>query len=198
MKRKNRINILKQEIIKNLPIIKTNINDLYIHIRSGDIFRGHGRYYSQPPLCFYEKILNKFNFHNIFIISENLFNPVINRILNIYPYVKYKQNNISIDISYLANSYNIVSSVSSFLVSIIKLNDKLKYLWEYDIYKLSERYLHLHYSVYDFSFNYTIYKMNASTKYKKKMNYWKCNKEQLNLMINEKCANKFDIIKPRF
>ena len=78
MKKKNRINILKQEIIKNLPIIKTNINDLYIHIRSGDIFRGYGRYYSQPPLCFYEKILNKFNFHNIFIISENLFNPVIN------------------------------------------------------------------------------------------------------------------------
>ena len=34
----NRLGVLKNEILKNLPFIITNTDDLYIHIRSGDIF----------------------------------------------------------------------------------------------------------------------------------------------------------------
>ena len=120
-----------------------------------------------------------------------------NKLLKIYPYIKYKKNKLRIDISYLANSYNIVSSKSSFLVSIIKLNEKLKYLWEYDFYILSERYLHLHYSVYNFTFNYTIYRMNASRLYREMMYSWRCSKKQIYLLLNDKCINKFDIIPPR-
>ena len=56
-----------------------------------------------------------------------------------YSFIKYKKNNIKYDMAYLTNSFNIVSAKSSFLVSIIKLNDNLQYLWEYDFYKLSER-----------------------------------------------------------
>ena len=58
-----------------------------------------------------------------------------------------------------------MSAKSSFLVTAIKLNDKLQTLWEYDYYKFSERYVHLHYSVYKFSFTYKIYKMDASKMY---------------------------------
>ena len=55
IKFKVRLNKLKEEIIRNLPQIQTNINDLYIHIRSGDVFYGYvNRLYAQPPLCFYE------------------------------------------------------------------------------------------------------------------------------------------------
>ena len=63
-----RIDFLKNEIKKNLPKINVNKNDLYIHIRSGDIFNynaGRNINYAQPPLCFYENLLNKFKFKKI-------------------------------------------------------------------------------------------------------------------------------------
>ena len=196
----NRLNILKKEIINNLPHVKSNKNDLLIYIRSGDIF---GRYkksistYPQPPLCFYQNILKNFKFRNIYIISEDKLNPVIPNLLKEYSFLKYRKNNLKYDIAYLANSYNIVSAKSSFLVSIIKLNDNLKFLWEYDLYLLSEKYLHLHHSVYSFSYNYTIYKMDPSSSYKKLMNPWINSKEQRKMMIKEKCNKHFSIIGPR-
>jgi hypothetical protein len=76
-----RINKLKNEIFKNLPIIHIDIDDLYIHIRGGDIFNCKNckdKNYSQPPLCFYQKIITNFKFKNIYIISEDKRNPIIN------------------------------------------------------------------------------------------------------------------------
>ena len=143
------------------------------------------------------KILNVFKFRKIIIISEDKLNPVIPKLLDKYSYIKYKKNNLKLDISYLANSYNIVTAKSSFLVTIIKFNDKLKYLWEYDLYKLSERYFHLHYSVYKFPFNYKIYKMNSSKMYSKIMIPWFNKLNQRKMMLKEKCHNNFYIIKER-
>ena len=37
--------------------------------------------------------------------------------------------------------------------------------------------------------------MNPSNKYKNEMNNWHNSKYQRNLMINEKCINKFKLIK---
>ena len=51
-----RIDFLKNEIKNYLPKIKVNPNDLFIHIRSGDIFNYRPSKdidYAQPPLCFY-------------------------------------------------------------------------------------------------------------------------------------------------
>ena len=196
----NRLNILKKEIIKNLPHVKSHKNDLFIYIRSGDIF---GRYketistYAQPPLCFYQNILKNFKFRNTYIISEDKLNPVIPHLLKEYSFLKYRKNKLKHDIAYIANSYNIVSAKSSLLISIIKLNDNLKFLWEYDLYLLSEKYIHLHHSVYSFPYNYTIYKMDPSSAYKKLMDRWINSNEQREMMIKEKCNNHFSIIGPR-
>ena len=65
-----RIDIIKNEIKKNLPKIKINPTDLFIHIRSGDIFkymRTNNCNYAQPPLCFYQSIITTFNFTKIYI-----------------------------------------------------------------------------------------------------------------------------------
>ena len=197
----DRLYILKKEIFKNLPKVKSHKNDLYIYIRSGDIFYKFKPYissYSQPPLCFYQNILNNFNFRYSYIISKDKLNPVIPNLLNEYSFLKFKKNNLKYDVAYLANSFNIVSAKSSFLISIIKLNDKLKFLWEYGLYSLSEKYLHLHYSVYSFSYSYTIYKMEPSSSYRKLMAPWVNSKEQKEMMIKEKCNNYFSIIGPRF
>ena len=62
-----RINFLREEIILNLPKIKTSNEYLYIHIRGGDIFDNNiNIYYSQPPLCFYQNILNNYKFSKVY------------------------------------------------------------------------------------------------------------------------------------
>ena len=176
------------------------MNFIYICIRSGDIFLSHEKKliqaYSQPPFCFYVKILDTFKFSKAFIISEDKINPVIPKLLNKYSYIKKRKNILKLDISYLTNSYNIVAAKSTFFSTSIKLNDKLKFLWEYDFYsKKSRTYLNFHYSFYKFPIYYTIYKMNSSTKYKKLMIPWINSPNQRKRMINEKCINNFMIIR---
>lgn len=200
LERVNKFFLFREEIMKNLPKTKTHPDDLYIYLRGGDIFRTLNKSnpnYPQPPFCFYENILRKFKFRKIIIISEDKLNPSFQKLITKYSYIKFNKNNIKNDISYLVNSYNIVSATSSFLISIIKLNYNLKYLWEFDIYKLSERYLHYHYSVYKFPFNYFVYKMNVSEKYKKIMLPFFNSEIQRKLMLEEKCNNNFYIIPPR-
>lgn len=196
----DRIYLFRQEIMKYLPKVKINSHDLFIYIRGGDIFRiinkSHKDYH-QPPLCFYESVLNNFKFRKISIISEDKLNPVIPSLIKKYPYIRYNKSNFALDISNLVNSYNTISAVSSFLTTINKLNHNLKFLWEYDYCKSRIRYLHLHYSVYTFSFNYTIYKMKASENYKKIMNPFINSEKQRKMMIEENCDNIFYLVPPR-
>jgi hypothetical protein len=135
-----RSNYIRNEILLNLPKTKTHKNDLYVHIRSGDIFSSNPhKPYAQPPLCFYNNILKNFKFRKIFIISEDTKNPVINKLLKYFPLLKYSKKTIKEDISLLINSYNIVNSISSFANSIIQLNNNLLYLWEYNIYHINQK-----------------------------------------------------------
>ena len=69
-----RVNVIRKEIMRNLPNLKVNCNDLFIHIRSGDIFKGSlpHRKYVQPPFCFYRNIFNKLKLF-IFLIIKGIF-----------------------------------------------------------------------------------------------------------------------------
>ena len=185
-----RINILKTEIKRYLPEIKVNENDLYIHIRGGDIFgyKAKGNInYAQPPLCLYLKVITNFKFKNIFILSMDSSNPIIKLLIREYPQIILTHNSLEIDISILINAFNLIGSMSSFLTSIIILNENLRNFFEYDNYSLSQKYLHLHHDIYKYKINYSIYKIKPSTKYLKEMFPWKNSKEQRKLMINEKC-----------
>ena len=183
---------MKNEIKKNLPKIYINPEDLFIHIRSGDIFKykaNNAMNYAQPPLCFYQSILNNFKFRNIYILAIDKSNPIIDILMRQYKQIILTNNPLNEDLSILSNAYNIVASISSFLTSIIIINDNLKILWEYDNYRLTEKYLHLHRDIYNYNFNYSIYKMYPSQKYKRFMFPWIKSKQQIDLMINEKCNN---------
>ena len=188
----NRFNIFKKQLLNNLPKVVIHPNDLYIYIRSGDIFKKYKytiKNYIQPPLCFYVKILDKFKFRKVFIISEDKLNPTIPKILRKYSYIKHEKNKLKLDISFLINSYNLVSATSTFLSIIIKLNDKLKFLWKYDYYSIPpQKYLDSH-SLY------RIYKMNSTTKFRNLMHPWFNSPNQRKMMIEEKCKNDFDIIR---
>ena len=179
IKPENRIDIIKKEILFNLPKIITNPNDIYIHIRSGDIFKSDiVRTYAQPPLCFYQKILKTFLFRKIYIISSNKNNPVINKLIKQDFKIIYKKNPLNIDISFLVNAYNIVGSISSLLINIIKLNNNLKIYFEYNIYKMMDKIYHLHSDLFKTSKNYRIFRLEPSSIYQSKMYHWKNNKLQ--------------------
>ena len=199
IKQKIRLNIIKNEIKKNIPKVNVKPNDLYIHIRSGNIFENElNPSYSQPPLCFYQKILKNFKFDNIYIISGNNNSPVIKKLLEEFPNIIFRNNSLELDFAYLSNAYNLVGSVSSFLITAIKFNDNLKNYWEYDIYRKSEKFLHLHHDIYKFPRHFTIYKMNPSKNYKNEMFSWKKEEAQLKLMVHEKCLNSKFIIQKGF
>ena len=188
-----RIELLKKDIKKNLPKIELDPNDLYIHIRSGDIFKYKYHHknanYAQPPLCFYKSVLNNFKFKQIFIISEDKKNPIIDILLKEFPEIIFNINNLEHDVSILTNAYNIVGSISSFLTTLIIINENLKFIWEFDLYMSPEKYLHLHHDIYNYQINYSIYRMKPSLNYQIQMFPWINSKKQINLMLNEKCEN---------
>ena len=191
-----RINLFKDEVKRNLPSINTDRNDLYIHIRSGDIFkRRPNTVYAQPPLCFYQKILNNFFFKNIYIVAENRKNPLIDLLSKEFPEIIFIDNYIETDAAILSNAYNIVGSMSSFLTTLVMINDNIKNYWDFDNYRLSEKYLHFHHDIYKLNVNYTLYEMKPSEDYRKEMFVWRNSKRQIDLMINEKCK-EFSVIRP--
>ena len=196
IKQKIRINILKDEILGNLPKVSIHPKDLYIHIRSGDIFSSWViASYSQPPLCFYQKIIHQFKFRKIYIISIDDKNPVIGKLLKKYRNVRYKMNSLETDIAYLTKAYNLVGSVSSFSLAAMKLNNNLKKYWEYDLYRLHAKFFHLHHDIYSFPRNFTIFRMKPSENYKNEMFRWANEKNQIDLMLHEKCHNNFFLLK---
>ena len=126
-----------------MPLVNISIENLYIHIRSGDIFTYCTTYpYAQPPLCFYDNIIQNFNFTNIIIISSSKENPVIQKLINKYKNIIYNENELKYDIAILINAFNIVASISSFLTTIIQLNYNLNYLWDYNIYNIKQKIRH--------------------------------------------------------
>ena len=201
IKPKIRIHLLKKEIMNNLPRLNISRKDLYIHIRSGDIFTSciH-EYYAQPPLCFYTSIFynsnfKSFNFNKIYLLSSDKNNPTIEKLLSKFKNIIYLKNSLEYDLSSLMNSFNLVGSISSFLNMIIILNSNLENLWDYNIYPMFEKILHNHYDLFNFPYSFTIHRMEASVNYKTKMYNWKNSKIQRKMMIKEKCINSFFIIK---
>ena len=192
-----KIQYIKEELLRNLPIVKTESNDLYIHLRGGDAFKEHPvPDYPQPPLCFYEKIIDNNKYNNIYIVSMDKKNIIVDALLNKYKQIIFQTHDYKYDLSLLIHAYNIALSVSSFAVSAIKFNDNLKDLWEYDLIRLSEKFLFLHHHLYKFDIKYKIHTMKPSDIYINKMFNWRNEQSQLDLMIKDKCTYDFVITKP--
>ena len=151
----------------------------------------------QPPLCFYERVLDNFEFRNIYIIAQNKINPVIVKLLEKYINIIYLENSLKIDIAYLVSAYNLVGgAISTFLFNILLLNNNLRFLWDF------KKKLHMNNISTKIDINYLLnfnkikhFLMLASDKYKHIMRKWKNSKAQLDLMINDKCNNNFILIK---
>ena len=194
--------IFKEEFLSYMKLIETKEDDLYINIRSGeDVFRNKGYSpgsYSQPPLCFYRTIIDNFNFNNIYIISNGKENPVVEELLKFYKNIQYFHGTIEEDAAMILSAKNLVLSVSSFPVELIKLSDNLKNLFEYDlIIDEDKRFWHFtDKHLRPLKFNRFI--MKPTKEYLDVMVPWGQKKEQFDKMINEKCDKKFKIIPSDF
>jgi hypothetical protein len=178
----NRLDILRKEILNNLPKIIIKPNALYIYIRSSYYGSIYNPDFFQPPLCFYKTILNNFKFKKVNLIAKDKTNKMVDVLLNNFKYIFFKEKSIMEDIAYLINAYNIVGVPSSFLYSIMNMNYNLRLYW--------------HYGNHGFNFTpnieTTIFEMVPSKEYQKQIRFWKYNSSQIKLMINDNCPNKFE------
>lgn len=117
--------------IKPILIIKYHIenlfsNNIFIHIRGGDIFSKNPHpAYVQPPLNYYENIINNYNFTNINIVHEDNLNPCVNLLKQNSSYNFYSQD-LEKDLELLINAENLVFGFGTFGFVIYLLNDKIK------------------------------------------------------------------------
>ena len=191
-----RLGLIKSELMKNLPKVETDPKDLYIHIRSGDIYKNPHASYSQPPLCFYKSIIDNIKFRKIYIITENNKSPIIEKLIEEYPQINLNYSSVMHDISVLINAYNMVGSVSSFAQVCLILNENIENYYEYDIYRKLEKFRHLHHECYKYPRSFNIYQMKPSEYYQGEMYLWVNSGEQRKLMLEEKCDfSQFKLIK---
>lgn len=110
-------------------------NDLVIHLRSGDIMVGGNPEMIQPPLEFYEKVINYRKWDKIYLLTErHPLNPIFNVLVKKYNPItfvddnrdKYNGYNFKKDFDYLISATHYVPCQSSLCPFIIQLSDTIK------------------------------------------------------------------------
>ena len=109
---------------------------LVIHIRSGDVFnKNPDNCYIPPPLSYYLNIIDCNNYKRIILLAENKANPVIDKLLEIYPHIEYRQNTLEQDIKIVLSASHIVNSVGTFIPALLFLSDNYKKYYCPDYYR---------------------------------------------------------------
>ena len=102
-----------------IPALRSSLDELVIYIRSGDIFGGTGSspWYVQPPLAFYETILERRHWRRVTIITDYespmQLNPVVPVLLHKYPYIMSKQQSLEQDVATLIQARHVVGARST-------------------------------------------------------------------------------------
>ena len=153
-------------------------NDLVIHIRSGDLFKTdekvHPKYIS-APLYFYKKIITNNHYKNIYLVCEDTKNPVIKKLLEIYPNIIYNEKNtLKDDIKLILQAKHIVSSVGTFVQSLLWMTKYTKKVYIPSFVRKNGYPPNLKIEVIDLP------------GFKEKIGKWKNNKEQRKILIHYK------------
>lgn len=182
----NRVYEFASETLKGIPHVNTNDDGLYIHVRSGDIFKENpSKWYGQPPMCFYESIIEKLGFKNIYVITEDRKNPVINALIE-----KYNATLVITDllqtIGLILGAKNFVVSFGTFVPSLLKLlpDDTEKNIFRYgnEFNYLTDIWKEFYFTEPSKLYKNTIMGSN-----------WKNTKEQREIMMNETCGDVWKV-----
>ena len=169
----NKAIVILKNIFSFQEIRPLNNNDVVIHIRSGDIFKPNYKLnpnYPCPPLSYYINIINNNHFENIYLIAEDTRNPTINKLLELYPNIHFKIQNLDDDIKVLLRSRNVIMSVGTFIPMLLTISNNIK-----NVYKTS-------FETEPIGSHMTIHNTNLK-EYYKKMFPWKNTEEQRELMM---------------
>ena len=184
---KRACDILKEQINFNISNIKKlNKNDLVIHLRGGDIFRGKGNvFYVCPPVSYYINIIENNKFERIIIVSEDNKNPAINYLLKIYPKIEFKIQSLEEDIRVILSTKNIIESIGTFIPAILLLSDNIKNIWRpnYQRFFMRNRLCYNNPS-------YNVTEINLWT-YKDKIGMWRNKNWQKSLLLNWELSDKY-------
>lgn len=115
--------------LKNINVSKHQNQNISIHIRGGDIFIKPHKLYVQPPLDYYNKIIDANMHKNISICYGSNNNIVIDKLKNKYINFKniiFQSSTITNDIQTLIESQTLVSSFSSFVLIPILFSNTIK------------------------------------------------------------------------
>jgi hypothetical protein len=164
--------------IKNIVKIDTeniekNNTDLFIHIRSGDTFTiPPPPYYVPPPLIYYNTLLNIYN--KIHLIYEDDINPCVNELKKNEKVISYNLN-LEETIKNLCKSENLAIGFGTFGLLIYFMNIHIKkiYMPKYVYEEMPKG-------------NWGIEIVLVDLPEYIKCGEWKCNKEQINMILNYK------------
>lgn len=162
--------------------LNLNKDDLYIHIRSGDVFIKHPNpSLGQPPLNYYLDIINSRKWNKVHVIAENDNNPCIKELAKRgYLFSKGSLHN---DMSVLVNAVNLVVGPGSFGQAIVLLSKKLKTYYAYGYY------MNFTHSSWD-----TVHLCRPDDLYSKKLlGKWQNTEEQRQMMIISNCS-RWDVM----
>ena len=137
--------ISRYEAIKHLCNIfnfdtskASTVNELYIHIRSGDIFRCSVPHYmyGQPPLAFYKKILNYQDWDQVHLVYEDDSNPIIKPLVAFLEHKKIAYHTHSSglisDIESLFKAQNLMIGRGTFIYPILCLSKNIKKVFAFE------------------------------------------------------------------
>ena len=162
-------------LLRELFILKEmtplNNNDVVIHIRGGDVFKeSPNREYPSPPLSYYINILNKNNYDNIYLISDDTKNPTLYKLLELYPHIQFKRQSLENDLKLLLRSPNVIMCVGTFVPMLLTISTNIK-----NVYKTS-------YQSEPHGNHMNVHNIELHDYYKK-MFPWKNTEEQRKLMM---------------
>ena len=164
----------KDELIKYIPNKTLGKNDIYLHVRAGDVYvKDRHPNYGQPPLQYYLDIMKFKKWDNIYFISENFICPYIpNIVQNGAVYV----NTTFLDsISIFLNAYNLAIGKTTFPIMLSFMNSNLNnfFTFNFPTYKLKSHY-----------------NCDPDNHYIRRIiNHWKHNERQISLLFKSRCAN---------
>lgn len=112
--------------------------DLVIHVRYGDIFSEQKVHpgYGQPPFSYYKKVIESDSWDRIYVVFEDLKNPVINLILDYCINNDIRSDVVSgelkSDIDFLLRARNIVAGRGTFMAGVLALSDCVQQVYIFD------------------------------------------------------------------
>jgi len=124
------IKILKELLVfSEEDAIYSGDDTLVIHMRSGDIFTNcpHPKYVP-PPLEFYTKIINKKEYKNYIICTQNGRNPCL-KPLEKMENIKWSGGELLKDIKLIMGAKHLVFGVGSFVPTLLMLSKKIQKIY---------------------------------------------------------------------